>query len=390
MKLRVIYRDGVGEIKFDELLNSGTLYIGDVPSSFMDNLMVYCREYTDSLFVHDYTGRYRGLGAVYLDIGGDLKLDMFSEPELFLYSLKASLKYMGIRAPYWELVMPHIIYSFRESDGDGLDSFINFLVYRANESSGLERMSYITLHNILLNIFTGDIFNLFSYNEYSEVKDLSKPIFIGYDVIDNFLARSFIQLFTSLYLAKRYPNSHHIIMFSDALDYIPRNILHSIFNVSGFLIHSTGFYNVISTLTRYIIIHAWKYIDKHFIDRYIVPSDYLGSDYLLLDKNVILALETPNVSLGDQQVKRSVELGDNYISIHKAAIKRVLEIVNRYGELSIDGVYVNLGDYDLPYIASLIDRLWRDGYLRRISGRGRVRYRLTIKGIRLLRGGDLG
>lgn len=390
MKLQVLYGDGVGEIWFDELLNSGTLYIGDVASSFMDNLMLYCREYVGSLFVHDYVGRYRGLGAVYLDIGGDLRLDMFSEPELFLYSLKASLKYMGIKVQYWEIIMPHTIYSFRESGGGSLDSFINFLLYRVNESSGLERMSYTTLHNILTNIFPGDLLNLFSYSEFSDLKDLSKPIFIGYDIIDNFLARTFIQLFTSLYLAKRYPNSYHIIIYSDGIDSIPKNILHSIFNVRGFLLHSTGFNGVISTLARYVVIQAWKYIDRYFLDRYILPPDYIGRDYLLLDKNVILALGAPNVSIEEQPIKRTIDLDDDYTSSHEAAVKRILEVVNRFGEISMDGVYVNLGEYNLPYIASLIDRLWRDGYLRRLSRRGRVSYRLTIKGIRLLRGGDLG
>ncbi len=387
MKFKVLYRDCPGEIGFEELLGNGTIYIGGVESSFMDNIAVYSGGFDGVLFLHDFTGRYRGVGQVYLDIGYDLRIDLFSEPDILLYGLKATLKYLGFRMPYWDMLMPHIIYSFRDSEEKTLDAFMRFLIYRVNESSGIERMAYTVLHNIFMNIFTERLLNIFSYHEYTSFKEISQPIFIGYDIVDNLLARTFLHLYTVFYIARRYPDTYHIITYGDAAGYIPRALLHNLFSVRGRLIHLTLFNEEISSLARYIVFQSGRYVDKNVLNRFREPIDCIGGEYLLFDKNVALILEASNVSL-EKPIKRGkdVDTGDDYLSKYGDGVREILDTVNRFGEMSIDGIYINLSGYDMPLIASLVDRLWRDGYLRRVPGRGGVRYRITLKGIRFLRG----
>ena len=370
-------------------MRHGTLYIGDLESSFMDNIAVYSRDFGGALFLHDFTGRYRGAGQVYLDIGYDLRIDLFSEPEILLFSLKAALDYLGMKTPYWNILVPHIIYSFRESEERTLDAFMRFLVYRANESSGVEKMGYTVLHNIFMNIFTERLLNIFSYHEYSELKEFSRPIFIGYDMIDNLVARTFLHLYTALYLAKKYPEAYHIVTYTDAAGYIPRALLHILFSVRGRIFHSTVFNEDVSTLARYIVFQPWRYVDKNILSRYLEPRDCIGGEYLLFDRNVTLTLEASEVDIEEPvQRFREVDTGDDYLSRYSDAVQEILEVVNRFGEMSLDGIYINLSGYDMPLIASLVDRLWRDGYLRRLPSKGGVRYRITVKGIRFLRGGE--
>ena len=80
-----------------------------------------------------------------------------------------------------------------------------------------------------------------------------------------------------------------------------------------------------------------------------------------------------------------MDIESNYLDRYRELIRKILDLLGSIGEMSVDGIYINLPSYDRGLIISIVDRLWREGYLNRVADRSGVRYRLTVKGLRLFK-----
>ncbi len=387
MNFQVSYQGSSGKIDFNELLEEGLLYIGRYPSKFYDNIAVYVSKMDKPVFLHDIQGIYRDVAPVYLDVGYDLRIDLFSKPDLLLFSMKATLDYHGLRNPYWYIVFLESIYTFNESDDRTLDGYIRFLSYRVGESSGIEKMGYVTLYHIFTSLFHGSLQHIFSYEEYSVLKGVSTPVYIGYNWIDNEITKNFLLTYISLYLAKEYPSSYHVVPYADIHSRIPWTFLHSIFPSGNVVFQSTSYREGLASLVKYIVFDALHSFDKAILRRLSLPEKYLDSEYLMFDRNIVLQVIPSDIKLERIKVEPMEIDSLDYMDRYRDVVMDILDLIYRFGEVSIDGIYIQLSKYDMPLIASLVDRLWREGFLRRLPMKGGVRYRLTLKGIKFLRGG---
>ena len=178
-----------------------------------------------------------------------------------------------------------------------------------------------------------------------------------------------------------------VLPYGDFLIYspYPKNILLKSFYWKNQVIFIDEYNEELSRYFNIIIIDN-RLLPQYIHKIFLIPSESIGSNYLYIDGYSMSFIKIKDITMEFSQ--ESIEykpIEDNYIDVHRDIILKILNIVLENGRLSIDGILVNVGYPDKGLIYSIVDRLWRDGYLRRVSDRSGEYYRISVRGMKFLK-----
>jgi predicted transcriptional regulator len=103
----------------------------------------------------------------------------------------------------------------------------------------------------------------------------------------------------------------------------------------------------------------------HIITNFIMIPIKVGVIPLYFDRSRRLSPQTTNLE----------------VDLDPSLVSSILERVRDLGPIGIDGIYMYFQGYPRGTIYSIVDRLWRMGYLRKESIGGREVYKITVKGL---------
>jgi len=306
----------------ERILRGATLYIGRYRSDFIGDVF----SGVGGAVLHDPRGIYSG--DVVLEYGLDIRLDLLSRPELLMSSLYSMVRELGMDIRYWMMVLPVLVSDVRrEYDEPSLYTLYEVAGERAEESGGIEKAGYVELHMLLGMVTHQTDGRVLEPSVEPPSIPHGEGIVIRYSGCGPWARMVIPQMVFSLLLGGE---SMQILMDGDTMLRGPNHMLRSLAGERA-IVHS-------NRLDHRVI---------PFFDVLVEESDYL--------------------------------------ELYRDAVARILRIVSEYGELTAGGVYVHMGGVEKRLVYGLLERLWRDGYLRREVGRPRPVYRLTAKGVGLLR-----
>jgi len=140
----------------------------------------------------------------------------------------------------------------------------------------------------------------------------------------------------------------------------------------------------------------YKYLDLIYLkNKYLpiyqrllrnLPIESYGSNYSVVEQFITSFINVPQIKVtnAEERIER-VKLDSNYIVRYQKEIQKMLSHILENKRSSIDGIVIASGiDKGLAY--SLVERLWRDGYIKRVVSNAGVFYRISVKGMKFLRG----
>ncbi len=386
MNLKVVYGDEESIYNLDGL--DGVVgYIGDPRDDFFIGMLRGLMEGGRPLVIHDTHGFYKDDAPVYVDAGIEFKMNIISDQDIFTLSLKALTEYFRFKYPYWEVsALSSIKYFYRAAENVNLESYIQYIINKSTESTGIEKSSYLVLSNLLAGIFDPSIVLRLSSDVWSSLRDDSH-IFIGYKWMNSYIARVFVSTISFLYLMRNYPGHIHILIDSILLGRLPKGFLMGLTRNGRAVIHSYTLSDIPKYVVNTLFLNPLYVDDFHILERLRIPLYSEDIDILLYDRVLYLPVKYDRgmrLPGRDRREEVKPHLLD-YIGEYREVVREILELLNSYGEMSIDGIYINVSGGDRPLISSLVINLWRDGYLNRISDRRGTRYRMSVEGIKLLR-----
>ena len=345
-----------------------------------------------NFILHDYMGVYSGVHEDIhrLFIGIDIQIPIFNYPEELDYPsiygdiLYAILVSQGFKEFRWRTVFARGLEEAIKRGEGNLASIINELNVIKNESTGVEKEAYTILLNILKCLFTESDIELLSRENYIEYKDLcNKKVVLDYTTIKSPLGRLYIQSLNNFLITLNI-ECFQVTPYSDYI-YSARNVIKWIYPIKP-SIYFIEYFN--RDVFRFFDIIIMPTRDYTAIRRFIANPLYEGisSDYTYVDDYIATFLKVPEIRLiPTKKSPECIQLGEEYLIQYNDIIKKILSIVLENGRISIDGLYIQSG-VDKGLLYSLVDRLWRDGYLKRIVDRGSIVYRISVKGMKFLKG----
>jgi len=347
-----------------------------------------------SFILHDYLGIYNYIrNSTRLYAGIDIKIPVFNNTDsLSIFYLQGVLDYIlkknGYRMDMWKTVFIHSVNDILNRRDNELRSILEELQVFKNESTGVDKQAYTVLLDIFNNIFTYNDIELLSGDYDDTVIDrLDGKIIIDYTRINNIIGRLLIMAIYYYNILIKRDDFKIILPYGDFLIHslYPRNIFLKSFFWKNQIIFLDRYYKELTEYFNIII------IDNQLLPQYmnnisLIPSEALESNYLYIDKYSMSFIKVKDII--NEFTREKIEykpIEDNYLDIYRDIIVKILNIVLENGRLSIDGILVNLGYPDKAFIYSIVDRLWRDGYLRRVSDRSGEYYRISVRGMKFLK-----
>ncbi len=365
----------------DRLLRGAVLYVGRYRSDFVGEVF----SALGGMVLHDPRGVYKG--GLVLEYGLDIRLDLLMRPELLMNSLYILVRALGMKLQYWMLVLPVLVGDVRrEYDDPSLHVLYEVAGERAEETGGIEKAGYVELHRLLGMVVQNTDGRVLEPPAETVSLPSDESIVVRYSGCGPWARLVIPQLVFSLLLGD---GAGQILMDGDPLlkgyDYILWSLgEHRVLVHSNRLDHRViPFFNVVVAeqgLARLGEIYAYS-ADQSYPTRYVA-----------WDGDALVGVE-PAYSDGETPIEQGSSYpetlgsgaGSDYLELHRDIVARILGIISGYGELTADGVYIHMPGVERRLVYSLLERLWRDGYLRREVGRPRPVYRLTAKGVGLLR-----
>ncbi len=355
------------------LIENTVMYIGRYQSPVIEELLTI-DDY--GAVIHDVRGLYGGRK---LYFGVDVKIDLLADPTLFLQSLGAVAGMWGLNFRYWRLVAPQILRDIRREDEYGLNSLVEKVLVRASESGGIEKAGYLELY-YLLDMIVGDS-DPSLYDVESEDTDVPNSSIINYSLMTEFGA-----LVASLIASQRISNTLQVLMDGDSLAYAAQPLIWRIVR-EGLVVHLNRLYRDLIPFFN-VVVAQQGFFEKDVLDLYRSVEGLL-EDFVIYDKDVWLGL-TPTLPtpVDEGEAIPENEIPEDYLTKYRELVEEIINVVAEYGQLSEEGVILKIPSYRMELVKKVVHLLWRDGYLKRIIRRGGVFYRPTVKGYKLLRGGE--
>jgi len=363
----------------ERILRGATLYIGRYRSDFIGDVF----SGVGGAVLHDPRGIYSG--DVVLEYGLDIRLDLLSRPELLMSSLYSMVRELGMDIRYWMMVLPVLVSDVRrEYDEPSLYTLYEVAGERAEESGGIEKAGYVELHMLLGMVTHQTDGRVLEPSVEPPSIPHGEGIVIRYSGCGPWARMVIPQMVFSLLLGGE---SMQILMDGDTMLRGPNHMLRSLAGERA-IVHSNRLDHRVIPFFDVLVVEQGR---ARLSEVYAYSADQAyPTRYLAWDGDAVIGVE-PSPSLdtllggeGGADSHGSVEESD-YLELYRDAVARILRIVSEYGELTAGGVYVHMGGVEKRLVYGLLERLWRDGYLRREVGRPRPVYRLTAKGVGLLR-----
>ena len=387
MNLKLRYEDLETDFEIDPSRDKAVGYIGDPRDDFMVGIIGSYIEKYGKVVIHDTHGMYREGTPTYANIGHEFKANILEDPDIFIFTLKGLVDYLRLKYPYWEVAAHSSIrYFLKTSDEPTIDNYINYIMNKSVESTGIEKSSYMVYQNLLLGLLDPSSVLALSTTGWTRLRDDS-AVFIGYRWLKSYISRIFVSTVTFLNLVKQFPGHIHVLLDSSILSRMPVSILRLIIDKSVIILQAYSENDMPISIMDKVFINQFYVGDYGFLDRAKIPLREGIDKILLFDRSLYLPVTYYRVLgfKGGETVHEVDISGVDYLEEYRDIVHEILELLHTYGEMTLDGIYINISKGDKALVTSIVTNLWREGYIRRMVGRGGVKYMIDVNGIKLLR-----
>lgn len=375
-------------------LNVGVIddYRGEFGRAFFQEL-IKNEDFTFLFYdFHRYFKR-ESKNIVRLYAGYDIKFPPFniyddSDNYLLIADLLDSiLNFYGFRDNRWKTILVRSLEDALRRSDNTFKGLIQEFMSLKNESSGVEKELYTHITNIFRMIFTyDDIEKIGGEFEELHLKSVDNRVIIDLSLIKNFIGRHF--LMTIYYLYFRREQIYQILPYADYLfksNLVSLHILKLRDGKCGNLYFIENFDRILCKYLDVIYLKN-KYLPIYHKFLRNIPIESYGSNYSVVEQFITSFINVPQVEVTNEEERiERVKLDSNYIVKYKKEIQKMLSHILENKRSSIDGIVIASGiDKRLAY--SLVERLWREGYIKRVASNAGVFYRISVKGMKFLRG----
>jgi len=371
-------------------------YRGKIGVSIVDDLISFKDDST--IIIHDLHGYFRVLKDDILRVyaGLDIKIPSFNLDEFDYFPvlteiLSTIMNIYGYKNNRWRIILSRGLEDALRRSEDTFKSLIRELKSLKEETSGLEKELYTEAVNIFRCIFSyDDIDHIDGDFEEHLPKKLEGKIIIDYTGIRNYIGRQFLMSIYHFEILWRDPEKYQLLPYADYLLHTNIVFNHFLTNSNQYrkgILFFSDFNKKIHDISDTILVNNQKMVNYLGYISYL-PPEAIDSDYTVIDKDGISFLKVPYKQLNtSESLSEPIRLEGDYFSTYKDEITKILRHILEYGRTSMDGIVVSTG-IDRRLAIALIDRLWRDGYIKRLVGRGGAVYRISVKGVKYLKGDE--
>ena len=124
MKVRIGYRGVLKDVDWGWISDVRAVgYVGPIKDSLIPSLIAYLNETGNPVVIHDLNSVMKVGDVPTAYAGVDIRVDIFDRPEIFYHSMKAVSSYIGIKIPYYDILVLQAIDEFKRNEEGGVDTF---------------------------------------------------------------------------------------------------------------------------------------------------------------------------------------------------------------------------------------------------------------------------